>query len=292
MTWTDITRRQAGYITHRQLRLSGVAASTVQAWLTRGRLDSTSTIGVYRLAGAPSNTTESAWLAVLSTRSPLSFVSGAGWWGMPVAEDGLVHITRFDRRRLDWPDGVRVHRVAINRDSITRHRGLLVTTQVETVLDCLGWLSFTRARTLADRALQQGWCREDDIRRRLEDAPGRWGNRQIRRLSRNLGDRAQAESERRLHRILRGAGVTGWVAQLPLVVGGRRLSIDVAFPTAKLAIEIDGFAYHSADDRFQHDRTRQNALIAAGWRVLRFTWADLDERPGYVLAQIIQLLAA
>jgi very-short-patch-repair endonuclease len=292
MNWDDVTRRQAGLITRHQLGMCGISAAMVDGWLRSGRLDRTTTDGLYRLGGAPSTAGETAWFAVLSTRSPLSFVSGARWWDMPVADDGLVHITRFGRRRLDWPDGVRVHRVAIDRRSITRHRGLWVTTPAETVLDCMGWLPLPPARTLADRALQQGWCDLDDVRRRLEESPGRWGNRQLRRLLRHLGDQAHAESERKLHRLLRSAGLTGWVPQFPFVAGGRRFAIDVAFPELRLAIEIDGYAYHSSDDRFQRDRTKQNALIAAGWRVLRFTWADLDERPSYVIGQILQLLAA
>lgn len=292
MDWTALTRRQAGLITRRQLLLCGVPEGTVDGWLRSGRLDRSAADGVYRLGGAPSTAGESAWFAVLSTRSPLSFVSAARWWDMPVDDDRLVHITRFGRRRLDWPDGVRVHRVAIDRASITRHRGLWVTTPAETVLDCMGWLPPVQARILADRALQQGWCGLEQVERRLEDSPGRWGNRQIRRLSRHLGDQAHAESERTLHRLLRSGGITGWVPQWPFVAGGRRFAIDVAFPEQRLAIEIDGYAYHSSDDRFQRDRTKQNALIAAGWRVLRFTWADLAERPSYVIAQILQLLAA
>jgi very-short-patch-repair endonuclease len=54
----------------------------------------------------------------------------------------------------------------------------------------------------------------------------------------------------------------------------------------RLAIEIDGWAYHSDVDRFQRDRRRQNVLVALGWTVLRFTWADLTQRPGYVTAAI------
>lgn len=62
--------------------------------------------------------------------------------------------------------------------------------------------------------------------------------------------------------------------------------------TRRLVIEVDGYAYHSGDDRFQRDRTKQNALLAAGWRVLRFTWADLVDRPDTVLARITEILAA
>ena len=58
------------------------------------------------------------------------------------------------------------------------------------------------------------------------------------------------------------------------------------FPDARLAIEIDGWAWHTDVDRFRTDRHEGNALVAAGWTVLRFTWHDLTNRPDYVLAQI------
>ena len=57
-------------------------------------------------------------------------------------------------------------------------------------------------------------------------------------------------------------------------------------------IEVDGRAAHDDwSDRFDDDRARHNDLLAAGWRVLRFTWAHLQD-PEYVLRQIAQLVAA
>jgi very-short-patch-repair endonuclease len=50
-------------------------------------------------------------------------------------------------------------------------------------------------------------------------------------------------------------------------------------------------AYHVDVDRFRRDRSRQNALVTAGWTILRFTWADLTERPGYVVSAIQRLAA-
>ena len=50
-------------------------------------------------------------------------------------------------------------------------------------------------------------------------------------------------------------------------------------------------AYHTDVDRFQRDRSKQNALIALGWTVLRFTWSDLIERPGYVIGLLTRLAA-
>jgi very-short-patch-repair endonuclease len=153
-------------------------------------------------------------------------------------------------------------------------------------------MSLGRARSLADRAVQQSWLSAKDVINRLDTQPGRWGNRQLRRLLPAIGDGADAESERRLQQILRTRGITGWVAHLPFVACGRRFEIDVAFPELKVAIEVDGYRYHSGDVRFQTDRTKQNALVAAGWRVLRFTWADINERPDRVVREIMQLLAA
>lgn len=55
------------------------------------------------------------------------------------------------------------------------------------------------------------------------------------------------------------------------MVPGRKIRGDIAFPADRLVIEVDGWQYHGrhlAD--FQRDRTRQNLLTIAGWRILRF----------------------
>lgn len=76
-----------------------------------------------------------------------------------------------------------------------------------------------------------------------------------------------------------------------MVLGGRLVArLDLAFPAARVAVEIDGLAYHSDAKRFQYDRTRQNLLVSLGWTVLRFTWRDLQDRPDYVVATIQQVV--
>jgi very-short-patch-repair endonuclease len=51
-------------------------------------------------------------------------------------------------------------------------------------------------------------------------------------------------------------------------------------------LEIDGREFHIGREPFQRDRTKQNALIRAGWWVLRFTVEDIRLRPAYVIAEI------
>jgi hypothetical protein len=67
--------------------------------------------------------------------------------------------------------------------------------------------------------------------------------------------------------------------------------IDAAYPDLKLAIEVDGYEFHSSPEAFQHDRTRQNGLVALGWTVLRFTWADVVKHPAMVASLIRDAIA-
>ncbi|MGH8961530.1 MAG: endonuclease domain-containing protein [Jatrophihabitantaceae bacterium] len=160
------------------------------------------------------------------------------------------------------------------------------------MLDYLPTLRAGERSRLADRAMQRGWIGTADIGRRLFDYPGRTGNTALRLLAQQLGDGAAAESERVLHRLLRKAGITGWTPNYPVWHDGDLIGVvDIALPDKKIAIEVDGWAYHSDVERFQRDRTRQNDLVALGWTILRFTWADLTERPGYVRARVAQLAA-
>ena len=124
MQWTDLTRRQGGLIARRQFVALGITASIIDALLRNGRLESTLSAGVYRAAGSPRTPETPAWYAVLATNSPLSYISAAPWWGMDVPPDGFVHITRLDRRPLDWPPGVRVHRVGLSQRDVAERASL------------------------------------------------------------------------------------------------------------------------------------------------------------------------
>ena len=88
--------------------------------------------------------------------------------------------------------------------------------------------------------------------------------------------------------LLRDAQITGWYANYP--VGGYK--VDVGFPAPKVALEADGWAFHSDHDDFRNDRVRQNRIALLGWQVLRFTWFDLVEQPQQVTRQIRYAISA
>jgi very-short-patch-repair endonuclease len=148
----------------------------------------------------------------------------------------------------------------------------------------------SRASATIDRALQRGWLTLPDLAERL--ARPRRGNPLLRCIATGLTAGAEAESERLLHRLLRRHHIGGWLPNYRVVVRGAvRARVDAAFVEHRLAVEVDGYANHSKDGAFQRDRSRQNMLMLLGWTVLRFTWADLSDRPEYVVSTIEAALA-
>lgn len=130
-----------------------------------------------------------------------------------------------------------------------------------------------------------------DLNAALRAHPNRPGNNSRRRLL--LDSRAEpwSAAERRTHVLFRRARITGWTANHPVPTPIGLFYLDLAFRRERVAVEIDGRSTHDTPAAFQHDRTRQNALVLAGWLILRFTWQDIIERPDEVIAQVRAALA-
>jgi very-short-patch-repair endonuclease len=57
-------------------------------------------------------------------------------------------------------------------------------------------------------------------------------------------------------------------------------------------IEAEGFAYHGATPKaFNRDLRRYDELVRHGWRVLRFTWPQVQGRPQWVAEVVSATLA-
>lgn len=235
-----------------------------------------------------------AWAAHLSAgpESVVSHLTAAELWDILVPQDGLIHLTVPPDRRPRLGAPIRVHRILVDDRDRSEVGGLPVTSRAATVLDCLTLLGRSEAMTLVDRALQQGWLQPAYLERRLARSPGRHGNRSLRWLLAAVRPGAHSTAERLLHGVLDQAGLTGWRPQYPIALRCGRVVVDVAFPDRRVAVEVDGWAWHIDPERFQRDRSRQNALVTAGWTVLRFTWLDLTQCPDMVLDTLCNALAA
>ena len=192
---------------------------------------------------------------------------------VPRDSNGRVHEGSIVRRR-DLAD--------VDVDEV---RGLRVTAFPLTVIEAA--VRRRDGAKIMDRALQRDVQLRDLWRVHLRNK-GRYGSPAARRLLQGAADGTHSEAERLIVKILRGAGLDGWRANYP--VG--EYTVDIAFLGPKVAIEVDGFAFHSDPEAFQKDRVRQNKLALRGWQVLRFTWLDLIEYPERVLATILSAIRA
>jgi very-short-patch-repair endonuclease len=124
----------------------------------------------------------------------------------------------------------------------------------------------------------------------LRMTPHRTGNLERLRLLIDSRNEPWPAAERLSHRLLRAAGITGWQTNLPVEIDSELFHLDIAFTKQKLAIEIDGRLHETDEELFESDRWRQNALVAEGWRVLRFTWAMLQDCPDVFVSAILSAL--
>lgn len=178
--------------------------------------------------------------------------------------------------------GYTLSRRVVPAELVDERGGLRFTSPALTALD----LANAEWAEPIDRALRSRMTTLAGMHEALLATAYRTGNAERRRLLLDSRDEPWSEAERRVHRLLRGAGLRGWRANRPVVVGGRLYFIDIAFGRSKLAIEIDGRLHELDEDVFETDRWRQNALVRAGWRVLRFTWTMIVEHPELVLQEI------
>lgn len=81
--------------------------------------------------------------------------------------------------------------------------------------------------------------------------------------------------------------------QLQIMIADRAYRVDYAISgqQLKVAIELDGFAFHSDRSVFCYDRLRQNDLLTAGWLVIRFSYDAIRLNTARCVAQLQTILS-
>ncbi|RZT88934.1 very-short-patch-repair endonuclease [Pseudonocardia sediminis] len=277
----DLLLRQNGVITREQAVRCGLSDRTVSrrvaagAWRTL--YPGVFLVGGHRLTDAARVRAASLW------GGPEAVVSGpaaAFWLRMTERFDGSVDLTVHSTTRRRPRPGVRVRRRDLRPADRVMVNGLAVTEPGLTALEAAAVLPDGVA--FLDRVLQQHHVRFEHLHEAYCGAVGAHGMARAGVLLRECADRADSRAERRLVRVLRRAGITGFVVGHPL----GRMKIDIAFPDARLAIELDSWAWHTDHDRFEADREKGNALTDAGWNLLRITWKELTEHSDRVVARV------
>jgi very-short-patch-repair endonuclease len=174
--------------------------------------------------------------------------------------------------------GLSVRHCHLPRSDVVQVRRLRATTVRRTLNDLCHRLPAVDALVAIDAAIRAG----------LTDRNSLMPYRRLRSLA-ELAAPAESPMETRLRWLLIQAGLPGPEVQTELRDADGRFvgRADLYYPAARLAIEYDGVNHR---DRLVEDDRRQNLLINAGFRLLRFTAADIHQRPDVIAAQVRQAL--
>lgn len=80
--------------------------------------------------------------------------------------------------------------------------------------------------------------------------------------------------------------MTGLELQVEIRVADGVRRVDLADVDLRIVIEADSFEHHGSREALVRDCERYDALSAAGWIVLRFTWEHVMRRPDWVAAVV------
>lgn len=186
--------------------------------------------------------------------------------------------------------GVQIHTAErIPSADLREADGKLVTSPARTAADLAAAApDIVEAVVVLDGLLRAGVLRPGHL-----DTLGRSARRrrasQVRQAADLADSRSESPPETRLRVGLISGGLPSPVPQYVVRHNGRFVArVDLAYPDVKLAIEYDG-RWHGEAGQFGKDRRRLNALVAAGWRVIHVTAADLHQLDRIVAAVRVAL---
>jgi very-short-patch-repair endonuclease len=249
--------------------------------------------GVARFAAVPPGDDQQVLAAVLAVGrgAMASHTAAARVWGVPL-DVWRPEVTVRDRARSPRAPGIVVHRPVVLLDlEPTRRRGIPVTTPLRLLVD-LGRPGRTDDLELALDAFHTNRLVPLASARAVLERHTRRGGAGARAL-RNVLDRWAlgsdiADSEFEL--VVRTRLARHGLPEPTFHHRIGRYEVDVAFPDALVAVEVDGWATHGRRDAFEHDRARDLELAARGWLVVRLTWWAVTQRPDLPFRRLRQVL--
>ncbi|HVE99451.1 MAG TPA: DUF559 domain-containing protein [Mycobacteriales bacterium] len=211
-------------------------------------------------------------------------------FGMTGFEDKLINVLIPHGVAAPRLVGVRVTRSATLTARSHLMRRNLPVIRIERAVVGFALMRPGRARAALTAAVQRGLTTPTRLRAAIF-AMGRVnGRRRLVEITCDIEGGDRSALERLFLRLLRRAGLPAPAQNYPLRLDGRQLWIDVCYPALRIAIEIDGKAYHLLSEDWEDDLDRQNLVVLDGWLVLRFTGRAIRRHPDRVAAQVAEAI--
>ncbi len=288
-----IASAQHGVVTFDQLRVRGVSAGTIQYFVDRGYLERMH-LGVFRVRGAPSSYPQSlvaAYLAI-GPEATASHRSAACVHDLLTYREPPIEVTTI-RRRSPEIAGVIVHRLKdLHSRWVTRAGDVRVTTVGRTLVD----LGAVASRRTVEAAFDRAAGRKLVTYREVRDSmlavarQGRRGVGTIRSLlDARIGEVVPAGVfSARMATVMRNTGLPRAVPEFTVLDDHEGFVgvVDFAYPEKRLAIEVDGYEFHSSPRAVKVRNQRDRLLADIGWLTLHFDWDEVESRPRDVAGAI------
>ncbi len=209
----------------------------------------------------------------------LSHLDAAVLWKIYDSQRARVHVTVLSRRQVK---GLWIHRARrLHPDDVTVEDGIPVTTVARTLVDLTDVFDAHQLANVIHEAAYRKLFDLEETRAAMERANGR---RKLKRLERAIaihltgsaGTKSAAEAAFR--KLVKPEEPLSNV-----IVEG--IEVDFFFPERRLVVEIDDPS-HGRERSQRKDALQRRVLEGAGYTLLRFTNAEVEQRPVHVLSRL------
>ena len=224
----------------------------------------------------------------------LSHRSAAVLWGIRTTARANVDVTSWGRTGRSRP-GIEVHRATgLDERDVTTVERIPCTTVARTLLDLAEVVDRRALERACDRAEQLRIVDWRDVHETLSRTAGKHRAHLLKAAvqSHDIGrSLTRSELEERFLELCENARLeppetNAWI---PLD-GGSGIEADFLWREPRLIVETDGFGTHGTRHAFESDRSRDQRLALAGWRVIRCTWRQVVTDPSRIAKTISALL--
>jgi very-short-patch-repair endonuclease len=186
--------------------------------------------------------------------------------------------------------GLALRRAALAECEVVVVHGWRIASIEHTLGDLCSRASLTESVVFLDMALHARLVDVTLLKTYADGRARRAGVVNFRRAVSFAEAATESPMESRLRMLLVLSGLPRPQVQVSLIDRQGRFvgRADLYYPAARLVIEYDGGNHR---DRLVEDNRRQNLMVNAGFRLLRFTAADIRNRPDVVAAQVRSQLA-